>query len=223
MGMNRRWLCLRRTAPQRCSPTKVRPGPALSLQALSHRRRPPLLPPKTGSPRAGAPELCNDDNDARFRGDGLFFPFHLEGTDPLYTWGIGEGGANAQEQGEQPEPADDDTRVGLGEQSVQAEDQTFQVSVQTATWRRRPEARSWIPKKPASGSGSESLFRDGVVCPTCGCCSSRWTCENLSAETCPEATDRPKQGDHVDGERSRLLHQHDGRAYRVLPPTSGGE
>lgn len=32
-------------------------------------------------------------------------------------------------------------------------------------------------------TGSESIFRDGIVCPLCGCCSSRrfwsrWTCEN---------------------------------------------
>jgi hypothetical protein len=63
---------------------------------------------------------------------GLDFPFHLEGMDPLYTWGIGERGANAQEQGEQPEPAGDDTRVGLRGQSVQEEDQNFQVSSKTA-------------------------------------------------------------------------------------------
>lgn len=34
-------------------------------------------------------------------------------------------------------------------------------------------------------TGSESLFRDGIVCPSCGCCSSRrfwsrWTCENTA-------------------------------------------
>lgn len=47
----------------------------------------------------------------------------------------------------------------------------------------KPDIPSPEELNNASLTGSESIFRHGIVCPLCGCCSSRrfwsrWTCEN---------------------------------------------
>jgi hypothetical protein len=88
-------------------------------------------------------------------------------------------------------------------------------------------------EKPALGLDSESLFRDGIVCPTCGCCSSRrswsrWTCENKACTfemTTPNAPLRSTWWDRgisrYERAQRRASELLPGRRRRAITRTTG--
>lgn len=60
----------------------------------------------------------------------------------------------------------------------------------------KPELPEEIELNRGGLTGSESIFRDGIVCPLCGCCSSRrywsrWSCENTDCTFEMETPMRP--------------------------------